>query len=108
MDSLIDFNISRASIPFSISKLIDGINIYTLALILSPVFSMVENGHHLTHTWLDYIVIGTVMDQWLGLPYHLTQDELMYLLNFYYVGDLSYHIVINNGNNFLLYNLWWV
>jgi len=108
MDSAIDFNISRSSIPFSIAKFIDGINIYSLPIILSPMFTMVQNGHHLTHTWLDYIVIGTVMDQWLGLPYHLTQDELMYLLNFYYVGDLSYHIVINNGYNFLLYNLWWV
>jgi len=107
MDSVIDFNSSRASIPFSISKFINGINIYSLPLILSSRFTMVENGHHLTHTGLDYLVIGTVMDQWLGLPYQLTQDELMYLLNFYYVGDLSYHVVINNGDNFLLYNLWW-
>jgi len=106
MDSLIDFNISRTSIPFSIAKFIGGINIYTLPIIVSSTFEMFENGHHLTHTFLDYIVIGTVMDQWLGLPYHLTQDELMYLLNFYYVGDLSYHVIINNGNNFLLYNLW--
>ena len=108
MDSMIDFNTSRASIPFSISKFINGINIYSLPIILSPTFSMVENGHHLTHTWFDYILIGTVMDQWLGLPYHLTQDELMYLVNFYYASDLSFHVIINNGNNFLLYNLWWI
>ncbi|TFG10069.1 hypothetical protein EU534_01440 [Candidatus Heimdallarchaeota archaeon] len=106
MDSIIDFDVSRASIPFSVAKFIDGINIYSLPIIISPTFTMVENGHHLTHTFLNYIMIGTVMDQWLGLPYHLTQDELMYLLNFSYTGDLSYHLIINNDKNFLLYNLW--
>jgi hypothetical protein len=108
MDSLIDFNSSRASIPFSVAKFINGINIYELPIILSPVFSMAMNADHLTRTWFEYILIGTVMDQWLGLPYRLTQDELTYLLNFYYTGDLSYHVVISNGRNFLLYNLWWI
>ncbi len=108
MESLIDFNVSTSSIPFSISKFINGINIYTLPIILSSRFTIDENAYHLVHTGFKYIVIGTTMDQWLGLPYHLTQDELTYLLNIYYFNDLSFHVVISNGNSYLLYNLWWI
>ena len=111
MDSLIDFNTSIVSIPFSISKFINGINIYSLPILLSSQFTIEENALRLTQTSYPhktYILIGTVMDQWLGLPYHLTLDELMYLLNYYKIGHLSYHLIINNGKNFLLYNLWWI
>ena len=108
MESLVNFTISSSSIPFSISKFIKGVNIYTLPIILSSQFSLTENAYHLTHTGLKYIVIGTVMDQWLGVPYHLTLDELMFLINIYYYNNLAFHVIINNGNNFLLYNLWWI
>ena len=96
---------SRISIPFSISKFIDGINIYQLPLLLDSNSSLLINGQRIRQTSLYYIVLSTVMDQWLGTPIYLSPMELTYYLGILIPYRPTLHVVINNGKNFLLYHL---
>lgn len=96
---------SRISIPFSISKFIEGVNIYELPLVLDSNSSLLENGQRIRQTSLYYVVLSTVMDQWLGTPIYLSQMEITYYLGVLIPNRPTLHVVINNGKNFLLYHL---
>ena len=95
---------SRISIPFSISKFIDGINIYGLPLLIDSNSSLAENANRLRWTSLYYIVIGNVMDQWLGTPIYLSQSEITYYLGLLIGTRPTFHVVMSNSKNFLLYH----
>lgn len=104
---------TTTSMSFSVSKYIDGINIYRLPLLLDSNSSLQTNANRMLYSGLKYVVIGSVMDQWLGTPLYLSQEDIGY-----YLGTLRYHnygyftiarptfnLVMSNGQNYLLYNI---
>ena len=100
------------SIPFSVSKFIDGFNIYNrnTQVFLNSSKTIQENGYLIATSPYRYIVIGTVMDLWLGLPMRLSTQELTYLLNvlrqgFPWPNRPTLHVVISNNHNYLIYHL---
>ncbi|MBY9000417.1 MAG: hypothetical protein KGD64_05850 [Candidatus Heimdallarchaeota archaeon] len=104
---------STTSMSFSVSKYIEGVDIYRLPLLLDSNSSLETNADRLLHSWKKYIVIGFVMDQWLGTPLYLSQDDISYYLGtlrYYNYGPLTiprptFNLIMSNGHNYLLYNV---
>ncbi|MCK4973517.1 MAG: hypothetical protein KAS52_09355, partial [Candidatus Heimdallarchaeota archaeon] len=104
---------TTTSMSFSVSKYIDGINIYRLPLLLDSNSSLQTNANRLIYSGLKYVVIGSVMDQWLGTPLYLSQEDISYYLGtlrYYNYGPFTiprptFNLVMSNGQNYLLYNI---
>ncbi len=104
---------TTTSMSFSVSKYIDGINIYSLPLLLDSNSSLQTNANRLLFSWLKYVVIGSVMDQWLRTPLYLSHDDISYYLGtlrYYNYGPFTiarptFNLVMSNGYNYLLYNI---
>ncbi|MHA1591227.1 MAG: hypothetical protein ACTSUP_01825 [Candidatus Heimdallarchaeaceae archaeon] len=104
---------TTTSMSFSVSKYLDGINIYALPLLLDSNSSLQTNANRLLYSWLKYVVIGSVMDQWLGTPLYLSPDDISYYLGtlrYYNYGPFTiarptFNLVMSNGYNYLLYNI---
>jgi len=104
---------TNTSMSFSVSKYIDGINIYSLPLLLDSNSSLQTNANRLIYSGLKYVVIGSVMDQWLGTPLYLSHDDISYYigaLHYIYPGPFTiarptFNLVMSNGYNYLLYNI---
>ncbi|MHA1816403.1 MAG: hypothetical protein ACTSX1_10375 [Candidatus Heimdallarchaeaceae archaeon] len=104
---------TTTSMSFSISKFINGINIYALPLLLDSNSSLQTNANRLLYSWLKYVVIGSVMDQWLGTPLYLSPEDISYYLGtlrYYNYGPLTraqptFNLIMSNGQNYLLYNI---
>ena len=95
---------STISMPFSISKFIQGINIYTIPMLLDSNSSIETNALRMKSSFfIRYIVIGEVMDQWLGTPILLTPEDLTYYICLNYNNIPLFHLITSNGKNFLLY-----
>jgi hypothetical protein len=104
IEANVDFAGSSISMPFSISKFITGINIYRIPQLLDSNSSMETNALRMKSSYfIRYIVIGEVMDQWLGTPIQLTQDELIFYICLSYNNIPLFHLITSNGKNFLLY-----
>ncbi|NPD87975.1 MAG: hypothetical protein HGN29_04585 [Asgard group archaeon] len=104
IETNVDFASSTISMPFSISKFITGINIYTIPQLLDSNSSMKTNALRMkSFFFIRYIVIGEVMDQWLGTPIKLTPEELMFYVCLNYNNIPLFHLITSNGKNFLLY-----
>ncbi len=97
----------KISIPFSISKHINGFNIYdrNTQVFLDANSSIQANGIRLARTFYKYIVIGTVMDLWLGLPLRFSTQDLTYLFGVLDNNWPTLHVVISNNHNYLIYHL---
>ncbi len=93
------------SIPFSISKYIEGIDIYRIPLLLDANSTMEENRIRLISTHLRFIVVSVTMDQWLGTPLILSSSNLTYYLNALQFNYPTFHLVTSNGKNYLLYHI---
>ena len=95
------------SVPFSISKHINGFNIYNrnAQVFLDANSTIQANGYLLARSNYRYIVLGTVMDLWLGLPLRFSTQDLTYLLNVLYYSWPTQHVVISNNYNYLIYHL---
>ena len=95
---------SSISMPFSISKFIPGINIYGIPMLLDSNSSIEMNALRMKSSFfIRYVVIGEVMDQWLGTPIILTPEELTFYLCLNYNNAPLFHLITSNGKNFLLY-----
>jgi hypothetical protein len=110
IDSAINLTVITSysiSIPFSISKHIDGFNIYNrnTQVFLNPNSTIQANAYQLSRTFYKYIVIGTVMDVWLGLPLRFSTQDLTYLLCILFNNWPTQHVVISNNHNYLIYSL---
>ncbi|MHA2307745.1 MAG: hypothetical protein ACXABJ_00490 [Candidatus Heimdallarchaeaceae archaeon] len=100
----VDYTGTTISMPFSISKFIPGINIYSIPLLLDSNSSMETNALRMKSSFfIRYIVIGEVMDQWLGTPIVFTPEELMFYICLNYNNIPLFHLITSNGKNFLLY-----
>ncbi len=104
---------STTSMSFSVSKYVHGINIYALPLLLDSNSSLQTNANRLLYSWMKYVVIGSVMDQWLGAPLYLSQEDISYYLGtlrYYNYGPITiarptFNLIMSNGHNYLLYNM---
>ena len=100
----VDFSSSSISMPFSISKFIPGINIYQIPMLIDSNSSLATNGLRMKSSYfIRYIVIGEVMDQWLGNPILLTPEELTFYLCLHYNNIPLFHLIVSDSKNFLLY-----
>jgi hypothetical protein len=96
-------NVSTFSFPFSIAKYLEGVDIYRLPLIIDANSSLQTNANRMVFSGLNYIVIGRIIDQWLGTPVYLSDQELTY-----YIGTLRWNsptlnVVLNNNKDYLIY-----
>lgn len=93
-----------ASIPFSIAKFIGGVDIYRLQVLLDIHSTISQNTIRLTSSYLTYITIGAIMDQWLGPPLRLSSENITYYINTLYYNQPTFHCILSNGKNCLMYN----
>jgi len=104
---------TTTSMSFSVSKFIDGINIYALPLLLDSNSSLQTNANRLLNSRLKYVVIGSVMDQWLGTPLYLSQEDISYYLGtlryrnygYFTIAIPTFNLIMSNGHNYLLYKM---
>jgi hypothetical protein len=100
----VDLSGSSISMPFSISKFIPGINIYQIPMLIDSNSSLATNALRMKSSFfIRYIVIGEVMDQWLGIPIELTSEELTFYLCLNYNNIPLFHLIVSDSKNFLLY-----
>ena len=109
-DSVANVGPTTTSMSFSLSKFVTGINIYQLPLLFDSNSSMQINAQRLLYSGLKYIVIGRTMDQWLGTPLYLTNENITYYLStlYYYTpytARPTFNLVMCNGYNYLMYNI---